>query len=71
MSDRRRDPQNPPDQDGFEGALGSERMSEEATEIVQAVDRAAALLGELLAESGPDRRRLVEEQPRFRASGTS
>ena len=62
MSDRRRDAQ-----DGFEGALGSDRVTEEATEILREIDHAAALLGELLGESEPGRRRLVDEQPRFRA----
>jgi len=52
---------------GFEGALGSDRVTEEATEILREMDHAAALLGELLGQPGSDRRRLVEEQPRFRA----
>lgn len=57
MSDRRQ----------FEEALDSGRVREEAAEILREIDHAAALLGELLGQSEPDRRRLVDEQPRFRA----
>jgi tetratricopeptide (TPR) repeat protein len=77
MSDRRRDPQIPPRREhddaatvsGYDGAihLGTGQATAEATGILQEIDQAAALLGEILGRSGPDRRRLVEEQPRFRA----
>lgn len=77
MSDRRRDPQIPPRQEQEDAAtasdydraihLGTGHAAAEATGILQEIDHAAALLGEILGRSGPDRRRLVEEQPRFRA----
>ncbi|MES1244605.1 MAG: tetratricopeptide repeat protein [Acidobacteriota bacterium] len=62
MSDRRRDPQ-PPARQEPEGNPVLQR----ASEILDEIDRSAALLGEILAEAAPDRSRLVEEQPRFRA----
>jgi len=59
MSDRRR---TGDDKAAFDlGEVGTE-----ATEILQEIDHAAVLLGEILGRPGPDRRRLVEEQPRFR-----
>src|SRR6185436_20985383 len=75
MSDRRRRSKMPPQgeassaQEGFDGALrlGTGRAIEEMAGLHAEIDRAAALLGDLLAESGPDRRRLIQEQPRFRA----
>jgi tetratricopeptide (TPR) repeat protein len=82
MSDRR-DLQRPPRQEqgeastasavtglgDYEGAirLGTGHAMEEARGILQEIDHAAALLGEILGRFGPDRRRLVEEQPLFRA----
>ncbi|HWM92261.1 MAG TPA: tetratricopeptide repeat protein [Thermoanaerobaculia bacterium] len=60
MSDRRR-------AGAYEAALDLGEVGTEATEILQEIDHAAALLGELLGRPGADRRRLVEEQPRFRA----
>jgi tetratricopeptide (TPR) repeat protein len=60
MSDRRRAV-------AYDAALDLGEVSTEATEILQEIDHAAALLGEILGRPGPDRRRLVEEQPRFRA----
>jgi tetratricopeptide (TPR) repeat protein len=62
MSDRRRDPQ-PPLRQEPEG----DRVLQGASEILEEIDHSAALLGEILAETTQDRRRLVEEQPRFRA----
>jgi hypothetical protein len=60
MSDRRR-------AGAYEAALDLGEVGTEATEILEEIDHAAALLGEILGRPGPDRRRLVEEQPRFRA----
>lgn len=60
MSDRRR-------AGAYDAALDLGEVSTEATEILEEIDHAAALLGEILGRPGPDRRRLVEEQPRFRA----
>lgn len=60
MSDRRR-------AGADEAALDLGEVSSEATEILQEIDHAATLLGEILGRPGPDRKRLVEEQPRFRA----
>jgi tetratricopeptide (TPR) repeat protein len=60
MSDRRR-------AGAHDAALDLGEVSTEATEIFEEIDHAAALLGEILGRPGPDRRRLVEEQPRFRA----
>ena len=64
-----RDSRTPPAEGlgDYEGALGIGPVTREAAEIVQEIDHAAALLGEILGRSEPDRRRLVEEQPRFRA----
>ncbi|HEX3129686.1 MAG TPA: hypothetical protein VH394_20290 [Thermoanaerobaculia bacterium] len=62
MSDRRRHPQPPPPPEP-EGDFVLQR----ASEILDEIDRSTALLEEILAESAPDRRWLVEEQPRFRA----
>jgi tetratricopeptide (TPR) repeat protein len=62
MSDRRRDPQPPLRQEP-----GGDRVLQGASEILEEIDHSASLLGEILAESAPDRRRLVEAQPRFRA----
>ena len=59
MSDRR--------SGAYEAALDLGEVSTEATEILEEIDHAAALLGEILGQPGPDRKRLVEEQPRFRA----
>ncbi len=59
MSDRRAG--------AYDAALDLGEVSTEATEILQEIDHAAALLGEILGRPGPDRKRLVEEQPRFRA----
>ena len=72
MSDRRRDPQAPPQQeqgDGYEGALrlGTGYAAKEASKILEEIDHAAALLAEILGQTRPDRQRLLEEQPRFRA----
>jgi tetratricopeptide (TPR) repeat protein len=83
MTDRRRDPETPPRQGqegpstpepregvgGPEGALrlGTSHAAERLTSILEEIDCAAALLDELLAEPGPDRRRLIETQPRFQA----
>ncbi|HEX5718489.1 MAG TPA: hypothetical protein VF179_20165 [Thermoanaerobaculia bacterium] len=60
MSDRRR-------AGAYEAALDLGEVGTEATEILEEIDHAAALLGEILGRPGPDRKRLVEEQPRFRA----
>lgn len=60
-----RDPRTPPGD--YEGALGNGPVTEEAAEILREIDHGAALLGEILSRSAPDRRLLVEEQPRFRA----
>jgi tetratricopeptide (TPR) repeat protein len=53
---------------GYEEAirLGSGRIAARAAEILDEIDRVAALLDELLAQSAPERRRFVEEQLRFR-----
>jgi tetratricopeptide (TPR) repeat protein len=51
----------------YDAALDLGEVSTEANEILQEIDHAAALLGEILGRPGPDRKRLVEEQPRFRA----
>ena len=81
MSDRRQDdptsPSNPEPSDPEAredlgvyleaGAQGTGRAAERLTGILEEIDRAAALLGELLAESEPDRRNLIEIQPRFQA----
>jgi hypothetical protein len=42
--------------------LGTGQVVEEVTGILEEIERAAVLLGEILAESGADRRRLVQEQ---------
>ncbi len=47
--------------------LGSGRAKERLTALLEEIDRAAALLGELLREPGPSRRELLQEQPRFHA----
>lgn len=60
MSDRRQ-------AGDYEAALDLGEVGTEATEILQEIDHAAALLGEILGRPGPERRRLVEEQSRFRA----
>jgi tetratricopeptide (TPR) repeat protein len=80
MSDRRQDPTSPsnpepPDPEAQEdlggyleaGARGSGRAAERLTGILEEIDRAAVLLGELLAEAAPDRRHLIAIQPRFQA----
>lgn len=83
MSDRRRDPENPPQPDEEEpvarGSIadlgeysdafrqGRNLAAERLGGILEEIDRAAALVGELLEESAPGRRRLIENQPRFRA----
>lgn len=83
MSDRRRDkPPSRPDQEEPTGEGSSRTGPGEYTDtfrrgrnlaverlngILQEIDRAAALVGELLEKSGPDRRHLIENQPRFRA----
>ncbi|MEA2561612.1 MAG: hypothetical protein QOH06_3116 [Acidobacteriota bacterium] len=59
MSDRRTG--------AYDAALDLGEVSTEVTEILEEIDHAAALLGEILGRPGPERRRLVEEQPRFRA----
>lgn len=61
MSDRRQDLQPAPQEPG------RDRVLQRASDLLAEIDRSAALLREVLAESAPDRRRMVEEQPRFRA----
>jgi tetratricopeptide (TPR) repeat protein len=76
MTDHSRDPQDPPQAQGNAEELGeyrevirlgTGRIVQKAVGILEEIDRAAALLGELLTESAPDRRRLLREQPRFLA----
>lgn len=77
MTDRSRDSQDPPRQEQKNAddlgeykdviRLGTGRIVQKAVGILEEIDHAAALLGELLTESAPDRRRLLREQPRFRA----
>lgn len=76
MTDHSRDPQNPPQAQGSAEEvgeyrevirLGTGRIVQKAVGILEEIDHAAALLSELLTESAPDRRRLLREQPRFRA----
>jgi hypothetical protein len=75
MTDRSRDPQGllRQEQRSAEGLgeyrevirQGTSRIVEKAVGILEEIDHAAALLGELLTESARDRRRLLREQPRF------
>jgi tetratricopeptide (TPR) repeat protein len=80
MSDRRQDPTSPSNPEPSDpearedlgvyleaGARGTGRAAERLTGILEEIDRAAVLLGELLAEAAPDRRHLIEIQPRFQA----
>jgi tetratricopeptide (TPR) repeat protein len=71
MTDRRRDPDNPERPEAGEPAEGARPAHGPARRrlagMLQEIDRAAALLGELLAKAAPDRRRLVDAQPRFHA----
>ena len=80
MSDRRQDPTSPSNLEPSDpearedlgvyldaGARGAGRAAERLTGILEEIDRAAVLLGELLAESEPDRRHLIETQPGLQA----